>query len=87
VGRIVAKGNQPEAVSHPFGIIEMKKRGSGAPTRASTFDTTAVEAKMAIPSLLTRVEEEDDLAPAAGDVRERRVSWPSPHDACCLNCW
>jgi hypothetical protein len=58
----VAKGNQPEAVSHSFGIIEVHKRDCGAPAGGNAFDATAVEAKMATPSLLARIEEEDDLA-------------------------
>ena len=57
----MAERNQPEAVRYPFGIIEVKKRDSGAPTGGNPFDTTAVEAKMAIPSLLSWVEEEDDF--------------------------
>ena len=60
-GRIVAKGDQPEAVSLPFGIIEVKKPDSGAPTGGNPLDTTAVEAKMAIPSLLTWIKKEDDF--------------------------
>ena len=91
----MTEGNQPEAVRYPFGIIEVQKRDRGAPTGGNAFDATAVETKMASPSLLSRVEEEDSihiaparaLAPGAGDVREWRASWPSPQDACCLNCW
>jgi hypothetical protein len=56
---IVAKINQPKAVGHPFNLIEMKKRDSSAPTRGNAFDKSAVEAKMAIPPLLTWIEEED----------------------------
>ena len=62
----MAKDNQPEAVSHPFGIIEVKKRDCGAPAGANAFDATAVEAKMATPSLLARIEEEGFLAIPSG---------------------
>ena len=60
-GGIMAKINQPKAVGHSFRIIEMKKRGSSAPTCGNALDKTTVEAKMAIPSLLTWIEEEDDF--------------------------
>jgi len=58
-GRIVAQINQPKSVGHPFRIIEMKKSHSRATTCGNAFNQSAVEAKMAIPSLLTWMEEED----------------------------
>jgi hypothetical protein len=39
----------------------MKKRHSCATTCGSAFDTSTIEAKMALPSLLTWIEEEDDF--------------------------
>ncbi len=53
--------NQPKAVGHSFRIIEMKKSDSSATTCGHAFDQSAVEAKMAMPSLLTWIEEEDDF--------------------------
>ncbi len=58
---IVADVNQSKSVGHPLSLIEMKQRGSGATTRGNAFDPTTIEAKMAIPSLLTRIEEKDDF--------------------------
>jgi hypothetical protein len=57
----VPKINQPKPVGHTFSVIEMKKNGSSATTRGNALDTTTVEAKMAIPSLLTWIEEEDSF--------------------------
>ncbi len=57
----MANVNQPKAVGHPFGIIEVKKSDSCATTCGHAFDKTTVEAKMAIPSLLTWMKEEDDF--------------------------
>jgi len=56
---IVPKINQPESVGHTFRVVEVKKRNCSATTRGNALDTTAVEAKMAIPPLLTWIEEED----------------------------
>ncbi len=57
----MAKINQPKAVGHSFRIIEMKKSDCSAPTCGNAFNQSAIEAKMAIPSLLTWIEEEDDF--------------------------
>ena len=68
----MAESNQPEAVRYPFGVIEVKQRDRGAPTRGNPLYPTAVEAKMAIPSLLPRVEEEDDFVRQAQLARDRQ---------------
>jgi hypothetical protein len=57
----VAKINHTESVDHQFWVVEVKKRDRGATAGGNAFDTTAVEAKMAIPSLLARIEEQDDF--------------------------
>jgi len=49
----VAQINRPKAVGHSFRIIEMKKSDSSAPTCINAFYQSTIEAKMAIPSLLT----------------------------------
>lgn len=59
--RIVAQFNQPEAESDSFSIIEMKKSSSRTPTCGNAFNQSAIEAKMATPTLLARMKEEDDL--------------------------
>jgi hypothetical protein len=59
--RIVAHLNQPKAVSHSLRISEMKKRDGCTPTCGYTFNQCAIEANMAMPSLLTWMEEEDDV--------------------------
>ena len=60
-GGIVAKINQPKSVGHPFSIVEVKKSDRCATTGGNAFDKTTVEAKMAIPSLLAWMKEEDDF--------------------------
>jgi len=57
----MAKINQPKAVGHSFSIIEMKKSDSSATTCGNAFNQSAIEAKMAIPSLLTWMKEGDDF--------------------------
>ncbi len=57
-GGIVTKSNQPQSVSHPFGIIEVKKGDSGTPTWSNPFNPTSVEAKMPMPSLFTGMKQE-----------------------------
>lgn len=60
-GSIVAQFNQPEAKGHSFGIIEMKKSSCSASTCGNAFNQSAIEAKMAAPSLLTWMKEEGGL--------------------------
>jgi hypothetical protein len=69
----VAQINQPKAVGHSFSIVEMKKRDSRTTTGGNAFDTTTVEAKMAIPSLLTWIEEEDNGSRDVGSTDARSV--------------
>ena len=57
----MAKINQPKSVGHPFSIVEVKKSDRCATTGGNAFDKTTVEAKMAIPSLLAWMKEEDDF--------------------------
>jgi hypothetical protein len=57
----VAQFNQPEAEGHAFSIIEMKKGDSSTLTCGNAFNQSAIEAKMALPSMLTRMKEEDDF--------------------------
>ena len=57
----MAQINQPKAVGHSFRIIEMKKSDSSAPTCSNAFNQRAIEAKLALPSLLTWIEEENDF--------------------------
>ena len=57
-GGIVAKINEPKPIGHTFSVVEMKKSNRSATTRGNALDTTTVEAKMAIPSLPTWIEEE-----------------------------
>ena len=60
-GWIVANINQPKSVGYPFSIVEVKKRDCSATAGGNTLDKTTVEAKMAIPSLLTWMKEENDF--------------------------
>jgi hypothetical protein len=55
----VAKINQAKAVGYPFSIVEMKQRDRRTATSGNAFDTTTIEAKMPLPALLARIEEED----------------------------
>jgi hypothetical protein len=57
----VAHLNQPKAGGYSFRIIEMKKSDSRVPTCAHAFNQSTSEANMARPSLLTWMEEEDDV--------------------------
>jgi len=60
-GGIVAKINQPKSVGQPFGIVEVKKRDCSTTAGSNVLDKTTIEAKMAFPSLLTWMKEEDDF--------------------------
>jgi hypothetical protein len=60
-GRIVAQINQSKAVGYSFRIIEMKQCNCRAATCGNAFNQCDIEAKMAMPSLLTWIEEEDDF--------------------------
>ena len=51
--------NQPKPIGHHISVIEVKKRGSSTTTRGNALDLTTMEANMAIPPLLTLIEEED----------------------------
>ena len=57
----MANINQAESVGYPFSIVEMKKSDCSATAGGNALDTATVEAKMAIPSLLTWMKEEDDF--------------------------
>lgn len=57
----MAQFNQPEAEGHSFSIIEMKKSDSRTATSDNALNSSTIEAKMATPSLLTRMKEEDDF--------------------------
>ena len=61
LGGIVAKPNQPQSVGYPISIVEVEKSDSRAPSCGNTFNQSAVEAKVAIPPLLTWIEEKDDF--------------------------
>jgi hypothetical protein len=60
-GGIVAEFNQFEAEGHTFRIVEMKKGGSSTSTCGNAFNSSAIEAKMPIPSLFTWMKEEDNF--------------------------
>ena len=53
--------NQFKAKGNSFGIIKVKQSNGGTPTCGNAFDQSAIETKMAIPSLFTRIEEEGDF--------------------------
>jgi hypothetical protein len=55
----VTDTHKPKPVGHLFSVTEMKKRGSSTTTRGKALDMTTMEANIAIPPLLTWIEEED----------------------------
>ena len=57
----MAKINQPNSVGYSFSIVEAKKCDCSATTGGNALDTTSVEAKRAMPSLLTWMKEQDDF--------------------------
>ena len=59
--RIVTDIYQPKPMSHPLSIIEVKKDSSRSPTCSYPFNEPTIEAKMPVPSLLTRIEEKDNF--------------------------
>jgi hypothetical protein len=60
-GRIAAQINQSQVIGDSFRIIEMKQGGGRASTCGNAFNQSTIKSKMAMPSLLTRIKEEDDF--------------------------
>lgn len=58
---IVTNIYQSKTEGHPLRVIQVKKSSSCSPTCGNAFNTTTVESKMAMPSLIARMKKQGNF--------------------------